>query len=761
MKFFRNKKTRRKRGRRLTYKRQRGGSHTVDLVIARYKEDLDWLKKYEHKLFHNLYIYNKGPTDVSCKSVYNGKSCSVIKLPNVGVCDQTYLQHIINNYDKQNFAEVTVFAPGSVFNKKTPLKKTKFDTVLKVVEETHGTVFLCEKLSKPVDEEFNDFHLTHWAMSNNSNKNTIGAEKHEPASLGAFGEWYRANFPGEKVTYMSYWGIFAVSKEDILSRPKSFYENLNKQMNTHKFHSASHMMERAWASIPKDKGGIYDLYGNRMFDGGGVTGPSAGQPNIPIFIISYNQYTYVKSMVEQLMKFPNMNIYIIDNKSTYPPLLEYLKSIEGKVKVLYQPENYGHTVYERDEIIALGGDKYVVTDPDLILNPKLPKNFLEIMAELSDKYRTNKIGFALDITNNINLKRRVKITEKNAQLETAHEWKQFENISIPEWERKHWQNRIADSEYELYRVPIDTTFALINKKYYIKGSMANSIRIAGDFTAVHRTWLNDFEKELKPGEHEFYMGQGNKSSTIGIWKNMTKEQKGGTMKRVFLSKSSDYVFFEEYLKSICNGDEIRLWSTEATLPGDTFYMCVREVPYDKIPSSCKIGFINTEQLSDPAKFKEYNSMIRDGVEVYDYSRDNIKISGRGTYLPYREVKEEVDKLKKFMDVKKEYDVAIVIDATSSKRRFDAIDAIVASGIKVHKVSGWGEQRDREIGKARILLNIHYSDTYNIYEALRCERWRFAGMPIISEPSASQMPEGLIEARLNEFPQKIKELLNRE
>lgn len=756
MKFLRNKKTRRRRGRRLTRKRQRGGSHIVDLVVARYKEGLDWLKEYEHKNFSNVYIYNKGPTDIDCKSVYSGKGCSVIKLPNVGVCDQTYLQHIIDNYDKQTFAEVTVFAPGSVANKKTPLKKQQFESVLRNVEETHGTVFLCEKLLKPVDEQFNDFHLTHWAMSNNSNKNTVGAEKHEPTSLGAFGEWYRANFPGEKVTYMSYWGIFALSKVDILSRPKSLYESLNKGMNTHKFHSASHMMERAWASIPKNKEGIYGLDGNRMFDGGGSTGPS-GDSSIPIFIISYNQYTYVKSMVEQLMKFPNMNIYIIDNKSTYPPLVKYLKSIENKVKVLYQPENYGHKVYERDEIIALGGDKYVVTDPDLILNPKLPQNFLEIMAELSEKYFANKIGFALDITNNINLNRRVKITEKNSKLETAHEWKPFENISIPEWERKHWQNRISDPDYELYRVPIDTTFALINKKYYMKGSMANSIRIAGDFTAVHRTWLNDFEKELKPGEHEYYMGQDNKSSTIGIWKNVAK---GGSMKRVFLSKRKDYMFFEDYLKSICEGDEIRQWSTEVTLPGDTFYMCVREVPYDKIPASCKIGFINTEQLSDPARFKEYNSMIRDGVEVYDYSRDNIKISGKGTYLPYRETKEEVAKLKGFLDVKKEYDVAIVIDASSSKRRFDAIEANIASGIKVHKVSGWGDHRDREIGKARILLNIHYSDTYNIYEALRCERWRFAGMPIISEPSASQMPEGITEARLNEFPQKIKELLNR-
>jgi hypothetical protein len=165
-------------------------------------------------------------------------------------------------------------------------------------------------------------------------------------------------------------------------------------------------------------------------------------------------------------------------------------------------------------------------------------------------------------------------------------------------------------------------------------------------------------------------------------------------------------------------------------------------------------------LSDPAKYEEYKSILREGVEVYDYSRDNIKISGKGTYLPYKKMAEEVAKLKGFMGVKKEYDAAIVIDPSSSKRRFDAIEAIVASGMTVHKVSGWGDHRDREIGKARVLLNIHYSDTYNVYEALRCERWRFAGMPILSEVSASKMPAGITGAKLNEFPQKLKELINR-
>ena len=236
-------------------------------------------------------------------------------------------------------------------------------------------------------------------------------------------------------------------------------------------------------------------YTRRKMKGGAV------RP-IPIFIISYNQYTYLKSMVEQLQRFPGLTIYVIDNKSTYPPLVEYLKSIEGSVKVLYQDKNYGHEVYERDDIIALGGDKYIVTDPDLVLNPKMPLNFLEILSELSDRYRTNKIGPALDITNGIDLSRRLDSNDGK---------------TISEHESIFWKDRVDDPTYEMYRADIDTTFALINKKYYVKQKRDNSIRIAGDFTAVHRTWLKDYEKELLPGELDYYMKNGNISTTINRW----------------------------------------------------------------------------------------------------------------------------------------------------------------------------------------------------------------------------------------------------
>lgn len=217
--------------------------------------------------------------------------------------------------------------------------------------------------------------------------------------------------------------------------------------------------------------------------------PSSTYKNstIPIFIISYNQYTFVKSMVDQLSKYSS-NIYIIDNKSTYPPLVEYLKSIENKVKVLHMDKNYGHRVYMRDEIVKLGGEKYIITDPDLLLNPNLPQNFIDILSNLSDKYEVGKIGFALDITNNINT---------NINAVDNHQ-------SVVDWESQFWKNKINDPEYELYNADIDTTFVLINKKYYKSAYEYKAIRVAGDFTCVHRPWVSGYENDLLDGELKYY-----------------------------------------------------------------------------------------------------------------------------------------------------------------------------------------------------------------------------------------------------------------
>ena len=51
-----------------------------------------------------------------------------------------------------------------------------------------------------------------------------------------------------------------------------------------------------------------------------------------------------------------------------------------------------------------------------------------------------------------------------------------------------------------------------------------------------------------------------------------------------------------------------------------------------------------------------------------------------------------------------------------------------------KRAGWGEARDKEIASCKLLLNIHHNNDYNIFDSIRCDRWIFAGMPVISETS---------------------------
>ena len=52
-----------------------------------------------------------------------------------------------------------------------------------------------------------------------------------------------------------------------------------------------------------------------------------GKDSVPIFIINYNRLSYIEKFVSQLEMYGFTNINIIDNCSTYPPLLEYYKKI--------------------------------------------------------------------------------------------------------------------------------------------------------------------------------------------------------------------------------------------------------------------------------------------------------------------------------------------------------------------------------------------------------------------------------------------------
>jgi hypothetical protein len=209
---------------------------------------------------------------------------------------------------------------------------------------------------------------------------------------------------------------------------------------------------------------------------------------------------------------------------------------------------------------------------------------------------------------------------------------------------------------------------------------------------------------------------------------------------VLLCHNNEFRWFEEYIRSILGSKQLVLYDEKSNFTEDWIYWCIRRIPFVLLPCNAKIKFINTEQLTFPIKLAEYNLYAINGVEVYDYSIENIKLSGKGTYLPYTEIPEETAKLKQFLKQSKLYDFAVI--GTPSTDRHNAIQKIINRGYTVYHIRGWGDTRDQEVGKCKYLLNLHYNPDYQIYESIRCERWRFAGMPIYSEKCLGSLPPGV-------------------
>ncbi len=82
---------------------------TLELVVARYDEDLNWLRRVPKRF--RITVYNKG-TDTP--SVPRRRGLEFHAVPDVGHEAYTYLHHLIRRYD--DLADITVFAQGKPFD---------------------------------------------------------------------------------------------------------------------------------------------------------------------------------------------------------------------------------------------------------------------------------------------------------------------------------------------------------------------------------------------------------------------------------------------------------------------------------------------------------------------------------------------------------------------------------------------------------------------------------------------------------------------
>ena len=202
--------------------------------------------------------------------------------------------------------------------------------------------------------------------------------------------------------------------------------------------------------------------------------------SLPVFVIAHNRLTYLKRLLSWFEAAGVGNVNIIDNASTYPPLLDYLRACPHVVHRM--PRNFGHLVLWEsgsfDTIISK--QSFLLSDCDILPVDECPSDVIDHLFEVLERYPNfTKVGLSLKIDD----------------LPDCYALKSC----VLEWERPFWEHSL---EPGLYEAAIDTTFAV-----YRPGIPPSdlrwwrSIRTAPPYAARHLTW---YVNTSMPSEEDIF-----------------------------------------------------------------------------------------------------------------------------------------------------------------------------------------------------------------------------------------------------------------
>lgn len=215
-----------------------------------------------------------------------------------------------------------------------------------------------------------------------------------------------------------------------------------------------------------------------------------GLDQIPVFIISYNRLSYLSATIVALEKYGISNIHIIDNNSSYPPLLEFYEKC--RYDVIRLEENGGHLVFWNNSIFdEYRKDFYIVTDPDIVPIEGCPEDFIERMFNVLRRYPfVKKVGFSL-------------------KLDDIPSNSIFSNEAI-KWEKQFYKT--YDKKSDAYYSIIDTTFALYSPDCISENiPFLRAFRLGAPYQANHLPW---YKKQDDITEEDVYYSN---HKTNGWW----------------------------------------------------------------------------------------------------------------------------------------------------------------------------------------------------------------------------------------------------
>ena len=224
-------------GKKLVQEKFTEKNNKPQLIIAHYKEDLDWMNDFDLSAFDvTIYMkYHKEP-------VTNDYRC--ISLPNIGRDAHTFLYHIVLNYD--HLPEIVCMTQAGLQTSKVPQER-KYNQFKYMIEHYKDAI------SKGIVSNGIAYNLNIYNFTLDSYKGVTDENKDDsiltPSSIRPYGRWLEEYVNIKPTDEFSLSFIFAVSKQRILRYPKSIYENLLHELSRYgNSPETAHYMERAiWA----------------------------------------------------------------------------------------------------------------------------------------------------------------------------------------------------------------------------------------------------------------------------------------------------------------------------------------------------------------------------------------------------------------------------------------------------------------------------------------------------------------------------------
>ena len=213
---------------------------------------------------------------------------------------------------------------------------------------------------------------------------------------------------------------------------------------------------------------------------------------VPLYIPTFNNPTYTRNFLNQVDGLNFSQIIILDNKSTYQPMIDLLDQIDSKYEVIRLEENYGpHYILRNPEYYKTLPDIFSLSDPDVEFPKNISGNFQEEMIKIGIKYRFGKVGFAIEVPSENEFLELV--VNLDGKLRNMHEW-----------EQQFWQNEIdkTTSGDPIFQTTLDTQFAIYNKEFFNPEERYKALRIGGKYTSKH---LGFYKESIVPKEEsDFY-----------------------------------------------------------------------------------------------------------------------------------------------------------------------------------------------------------------------------------------------------------------